>query len=414
MARSRDSPREVSWSLIQGSDTSLGTVDTASFVQVLDRYESEAKSIQTTFRAIHNQLRKSASASGTPHRENSSLVTEQMIANLQERLKQLDVDRQELNEQMHRLANLSELSSFVCPEETPPKGRGSRSKPSRLSLSTLTDTGSPIEARVETLKAENARLRAQLSAQADVNRRLRIGLTSIVRFVSKRNDLVSSRLISPIEQQSDRLDAITQQVAALRIRSHTNTAILHHFLGEFASQKASIASILNSFQGEIFRARYACVDALARQQSRRGSESGESIFQSPVDPRRNLTYGGRRPGVAHDGKADNRAGLLAAGCDQLVRSIAGQLRIDESFKPAIELVRSPADFGRRITRICAITESSVQELREEIEALRKRLGQVQSTLSPEVADLVTRILGTIEGLSRQMHAEHEELIARLV
>jgi hypothetical protein len=122
MSKSRNSSREVIWDIDQPSTLSTPSlsIDTSSFLKALDRYESEANSIQITFQALCHQLQKSPS---TPHQLHPSFVTEQMIANVQERLIQLDRDRQELNEQLRRFTSISDPSSFLSHDKTPSRSR---------------------------------------------------------------------------------------------------------------------------------------------------------------------------------------------------------------------------------------------------------------------------------------------------
>jgi hypothetical protein len=319
-----------------------------------------------------------------------------MIANVQERLVQLNRDRQELNEQIHRFASLSEASSFLSHRQTP--------RSSRLSFS---NTGSPENATLAKLQIENDQLRFQLSAQADLNHRLHIGLSSVVRIVANHCDLTANHINKVIEKQTDRLNFFAVSLKTLAISNRSKTQGLKHFSAELATQKASISQILNSFKSELSKARSVCLDAIGKQTQ--SPNQKRFVVAESVNPRRNVSYGGRNM----DKEADQGMRLLASSCDEIIRCIVTQLGIEETLQPTIELVKSPKRFGNQITKICSVTEEKIRELNEEIKSLNVRLISLQGALSPHVSEVVKRILKTITGLANQMRSEHTELLERL-
>jgi hypothetical protein len=241
-------------------------------------------------------------------------------------------------------------------------------------------------------------------------------MSSLIRFITNSCVLVGARLISVVKKQTDRLDIATKRIATIAVRDQTKGEILQHFSADLAAQKASISVILNAFKSEIFKARYACLEAIGKRRDspvQLPSESIGSIFTSPVDPRRNVTYPGRRQLFTPEKRLNKGMQLLAAGCDEIGRSILQQLGIEETIQPTIELVHNPSEFGRQITRICGINQQRIDEMREEIENLRKELAQVRTTLSPQVSEVLKRMLSAITGLSHQLQTEHESLIQRL-
>jgi hypothetical protein len=238
------------------------------------------------------------------------------------------------------------------------------------------------------LKIENAQLRSQLSAQLDLNHRLRFGLSSVLRIVSGHCELTANHLNASIEKLTDRLSFLTVSVKTLTICNQSKSQNLRHLNAELATQKASISQILNAFRSEMFKARSVCLDEIRKRN---------------VVPQRSW----------EKEKRDQRVRLLASGCDDVMRCIVTQLGIEEMIQPTMELVESPKGFGNQISRICSVTEEGIGRLYDEIRSLKSRLIGLRGMLSPEVSEVVKKILRTITGLSDQMQAEHETLLERL-
>jgi hypothetical protein len=93
--------------------------------------------------------------------------------------------------------------------------------------------------------------------------------------------------------------------------------------------------------------------------------------------------------------------------------VVAQLGIEETVEPTIELVGSPRGFRSQITRIGSVVEEGIRQLHEEIKALNTRVTSLQGALSPQVLEVVKKILKTITGLSDQMKTEHTALLEKL-
>jgi hypothetical protein len=398
--------RDSSWTIEQGSG-SLGpsiSIDTDGFAKILDRYQSGARSIQTSFQALYRQIQDSPQ--GT-----NSLMTEKMITNVEQRLAQLDADRQELNAQLRRFASPSEASSFLAQDKTPT--RVARPRPS---FSTISESDIPHNALIEQLKAENTQLRNQLSAQVDLARRLRRGLSTVVGFVARRCASLGSSLNSRVQTLSDRLEHLTNNITSLAGLPRPQKRRPKKLSRPSAEQKAAISALFNSFHSELFKARHMCREAIQKQlrsPGKRSSGSSDAIFASPVKGRRNVTYGGHSPVMELGHVTDKTAPLLANACDQLAGSILAQFSDGEVWPPAVELVQTPLDFGKQLERICLLNETGIRRLRAEIDGVNAKLAAVQVTVSPEVARMVNQILAVIGSLSDEMRMQYQELLARL-
>jgi hypothetical protein len=390
--------RDPSWTPEQGSGSLGPTIDTDSFAKVLDRYQSGARSIQTSFQALYRQMQDSPQG-------NSSLVTEKMISNVEQRLAQLDADRQELNAQLLRFASLSEMSSLL----TPTRASRSKSRPSRTSFSTFSEND-PHDDLLTQIKAENAQLRDQLSAQVNLSRRLRRGLSTVVGFVARRCASLDGYFCAAVQKESDRLAMAIKKFHSIPAKRETRLS------KHLAEQKTVVSSLFNSFHSDLSRARYLCVEAIQKQRDspvKHNSGSFDALFVSPLSTRGNFTYGGRSPVIERPQVIDRAVSLLANACDQLASSILRQFGDAEVWPPAIELVQSPLDFGKQLERLCALNETGVRELRTENGALKAKVAAVQSTISPDVSQMVHKILGAISGLSDEMGTQYHELLARL-
>jgi hypothetical protein len=388
---------------------SPASVDTASFSKALDRYQSQARSIQKTFQALYGQLERSASS---PPRNTPSPVSQQMITNVQQRLEQLEADRRELEQQMLQFANLSDFSSVSQPSFSTPKAHASR-----LSLSGTSDAGSSIDTPIKKLKVENTRLRSRLVAESNANRQLKAGLASVLDFVSHQCATITSRLASVVARKLTQIDRISDSIALMRLQNQSKKHKLRGISAQLVSQRASVVTILEDFRCEIARARVAAVARIRSQRQRSSPGSVDSVSRSPVDPTRNTSHPGKHLHAVPQ-SPDKVTETLAAGCDELGRCIARYFEKGQTVEPALAIAHDPSGFGKQIARLCAAQDVEVAEMRSEIEEFRLKLQEAQDALksraiSPEVMEVASRILVSIGSLSDQMKREHEVLVAKL-
>ena len=185
---SRIDSRDISNLLGQLSDSSkqVTSDEEEKFVEALERYQNEAKSIQQAITTIHERMIQQCRSSSKGKRSPKLDATEQMVLNLSERIRRLDDDQIEISQ------HLSEMSGIA-----------------RSSVLPVSDIDSDRE--LETLRKENHALRVQLNAQREANAKLKKGLGNALQLIDNQCSSFASSISDVVDANMKRLDFILQR-----------------------------------------------------------------------------------------------------------------------------------------------------------------------------------------------------------
>ena len=121
--------------------TEIDGSDGSQFSEMLQKYQNDAHTIQSILNTLYHQIDKSLSPTST-NGQNSKSVTVpcEVIQNLQERLKVLEKENEDLSMQMQHFAEMSQYSSIKLPNSKIMSEHLSQS--SRQTLSAFPDISS--------------------------------------------------------------------------------------------------------------------------------------------------------------------------------------------------------------------------------------------------------------------------------
>jgi hypothetical protein len=353
-----------------------------------------------------------------------SATTQQMIANVQVRLRRLEEDKRELSAKMKQFANQSDISALTMSVD----GSAVKSRhytPSGF-LSPLTPSPalsrSRAETEVDTLRKDNEYLRSELAAEQKRSQQLQRGFVHLVECTSNWTNSLTAQFSEAVETQSIRLDRVTRRLPQIRLKTHAQTETAQRLSAEVLVRRAEISDILNNFKSWLSRVQLSVASNIRSQNPvSRGGSSSDSIFKSPVDPRRNLSSrksSGNRSAPASVIQQSDPINALARACDELSSRIVTQFGTKSVVRRSGDLVKTPQAFAEQINSICSMQDLGIQGLKDEIDSLHLELQEAKATLqsrelSPAVAEAVKAILASLADISNQMHEEYESLISKL-
>jgi hypothetical protein len=405
MSRSSSSSLDLS-DRASGSSIPSISIDASALTDALDQYETEAKSIQTALQVLYNQMQQQISTPQSLHLTPKSATTQQMIANVQLRLRRLEDDRKDLAERMENVANMSDVSA---PTPSPYRSRV-KSRPitpgTLLSPLALSETRSKGCTDHQFLKDENDQLRLELADERKRSRRLQQGFIRFSESVSKHIDSLGSQFSTALDSNYEEIIRIGPPFVAVAVKNRAQVEAVHHFSAELASHRSQISGILDSFKSTLFHTRFSVLRNIPKQKQK---EPVNSISTSPKTAARSAPV---------SLIADSTTQLLAQACDELSSHIANRFGNEIVIKPSAVLVKDPQAFAKQISALCSLHEVGVQNLQEEMESVNAQLADTKAVLearemSPDVVEAVRKILASLSDVSTQMRDEYEFLLSKL-
>jgi hypothetical protein len=421
MSRSSSSSLELSDRASENSAASI-SIDASALTDALDQYETEAKSIQTALQVLYNQMQQQIATPQSLRHTPKSATTQQMIANVQLRLRRLEDDRKELAERMQNLANMSDISA-PTPSPYGSRARSRHFTPGTL-LSPLTLSEPRSKSRIDQdfLKDENDQLRQELAEERNRSQKLEQGFIKFVESVSKRIDSLTSQFSIALDSNFEEITRMAGIYLEIGVKNRAQVEGVRNFSAELSAQRAQISTILNSFKTTLFNARFSVLRTIPKQIQ---NESVDSLFNSPIDGGRGISQRkaiGRQPGrsapVSVIQASDPAAQLLAQACDELSSHVANRFGNGAVVKPSADLVKDPQAFGKQIRALCSMHEAGVQHLEDELEAVNAQLLEAKTVIefremSPAVTEAVKKILASLSEVSAQMREEYDFLLSKL-
>ena len=392
------------------------SIGAANFARSLERYQNEAKSIESTLQALYRQM---AEMARTPQiSPEKSKITEQMIANVQDRLNRLDEERKELSEQMNRLSSLTDITSGYGSRRQSPQGKAS--------FLQFSDASTSQDLGIQALRSENKSLKTQLIVERQKNRTLKRGFTDAIQLITRQNQSFASRIADVIKGKVSKIDSLTKRIKTVNVRNKTKSDALHHLSSEFAGQKAAISETFDEFRSTMFDAKFSALSRIGSNRKamnqRDTNSKQDSIFLSPRDLNKTEIVASKitpivTPIILSKDK-DRAIQLLAFGCDELASCILSKFDGKQSSRSVARLVRDKSAFAKYISNVCSLQEKGVHQLTEELETAKANLEEVKNKLSShevstEVEKVTKKILARLKNVSDQMEREHNILMSRL-
>lgn len=386
--------------LSESSEQSI-SAETAKFTKAMERYQNEAQSIQTTLQALYGQMSQQIR---TPRKSPSQVhVTEQMVANLQERIERLDDERKELSEQMNRIANITDLSS------SPSRIRSPRIM-SSMQLSGLSPRESTpsTSSDIEALRQENRMLRAQLRVERQQNDELKRGFSKTISLLTKQCESFTRTVTGTVKDKVSQIDDMKRALMTAIVRNHARQDAFNHVSSEIASSRAAIADTLDSFKAAMFSAKFMALSSIRSRQS--SEPSFRESFTSEKSRSASRSLSPRSP--------DRRSQLLAMGFDALSSSVLKNFGNGRAVRPVSEMISDSTEFANYITEICQMQEQGIKKLNRDLDAMTTKLDDANEQLksrsvSKEVVEMVQKVLASLKSVSEEMASQHSALISKL-
>lgn len=330
--------------LSDSSDTSF-SVEAANFTKAMDRYQNEAKSIQSTLQAIYQQMSHSMKTPTHKRTLTRPDTTAQMVVNLQERIDRLESDRKELNDQMAKFTSLTDLSLM-------PSRSKSRMQASMMQFS---DCSGITSDEMELLRSENIALMQQLNNEKQKNVAIQRQFTVTLNTLAQRYETFATDLLCLVDEKIGQMDKMMQNIYSISTKKQFNIPKRTKLIETSLSR--SLAS------------------------------------------------------------NDRVSDLLVTGCNDLASCV--MKRFGETAIPVADLINTPTEFAKYISKVCSTHESGVRKLTEELESTKNELNEAKETItagtmSKEVADTIARLQDMLKNVAEQMGSQHETLIAKLM
>lgn len=438
------------------SDTgSLPTAEVEEFYNTLERYQSEARDIQEALQNVHNKYSEiSGSQRLSPKIRVEIQENQQLMEDLKDKLEKLEDENRQISMQMRNIANLSGISSMSMGSyvRSPTSNINS---PSSLTISQLsphvsfnkTPASTPrstVKNQLEKSMAEVVTLKQQLKAErqknemlANENKELKREMKKMVNIVDTQKILIMNRVSKKINEQVEKMEKCSAKVVDVMVKERYHSESLRSLRAEFATQKTAIESIMKSYQGVLFQYKLKTVNAISSvsprspkrsSPSKSVSEVDAALFDSPrnyskksvlTTPRKTpLPVSNSRSSIKsqHSPTIDSKTKLLARGCEEIADFVNS--KFGGQNQNVLDIVVDPALFGKYISNVRYILETGVARLENELSNtqndLEIALDKIESQkISPEVVDLVGKVILSINGISDQMDREYNDLISRL-
>lgn len=407
--------------------------DGIQFSEMIQKYQNEAHTIQSILNTLYQQIDKSLTPKSQKNSHTSNIsVPTAAIDEIQERLRALEKENEELSIQMKRFAAMSDISSFQINNSkqfnqsqqsyklNSSVFSSNISHPASIDISKeYQNNDSYWESKYKELLNENKKLSKELIKQKEINEELTnqqstllSKLCSITHFVEKKETDKITQIEEIIAHLSNYVDLYNSQ-----------REIVHAAFFEISNNKQKINEILNSFKNELLNIRLQTMrhirnpkDILYSTQSDNSSEfskrfisksSNETIFKG----------NSKFSTVFTQPDLKSVPSLVIQGCEELIDSVSSHFTGITKI-PINEIINNPREFTRYINLIRSHLDMNVQSLKTENKNLTQDLSLANnkirlSTVSPEIQNTIKNVMSAINKVSKEMQNEHKELIAQL-
>ncbi|KAK8893513.1 hypothetical protein M9Y10_021935 [Tritrichomonas musculus] len=407
--------------------------DGIQFSEMIQKYQNEAHTIQSILNTLYQQIDKSLTPKSQKNSHTSNIsVPTAAIDEIQERLRALEKENEELSIQMKRFAAMSDISSFQINNSkqfnqsqqsyklNSSVFSSNISHPASIDISKeYQNNDSYWESKYKELLNENKKLSKELIKQKEINEELTnqqstllSKLCSITHFVEKKETDKNTQIEEIIAHLSNYVDLYNSQ-----------REIVHAAFFEISNNKQKINEILNSFKNELLNIRLQTMrqirnpkDILYSTQSDNSSEFSKR-FISKSSKETIFKGNSKFSTVFTQPDLKSVPSLVIQGCEELIDSVSSHFTGITKI-PINEIINNPREFTRYINLIRSHLDMNVQSLKTENKNLTQDLSLANnkirlSTVSPEIQNTIKNVMSAINKVSKEMQNEHKELIAQL-
>lgn len=407
--------------------------DGIQFSEMIQKYQNEAHTIQSILNTLYQQIDKSLTPKSQKNSHTSNIsVPTAAIDEIQERLRALEKENEELSIQMKRFAAMSDISSFQINNSkqfnqsqqsyklNSSVFSSNISHPASIDISKeYQNNDSYWESKYKELLNENKKLSKELIKQKEINEELTnqqstllSKLCSITHFVEKKETDKITQIEEIIAHLSNYVDLYNSQ-----------REIVHAAFFEISNNKQKINEILNSFKNELLNIRLQTMrqirnpkDILYSTQSDNSSEFSKR-FISKSSKETIFKGNSKFSTVFTQPDLKSVPSLVIQGCEELIDSVSSHFTGITKI-PINEIINNPREFTRYINLIRSHLDMNVQSLKTENKNLTQDLSLANnkirlSTVSPEIQNTIKNVMSAINKVSKEMQNEHKELIAQL-
>ncbi|OHS93137.1 hypothetical protein TRFO_40543 [Tritrichomonas foetus] len=450
--------------LSESTETDL-TEETSQFYETLQRYQSETQTIQSILNSLYHKIDKSISPSSRMSNKSKNVtVSCEVIKDLQNRLKLLEAENEELSMQMKKFATVSDISSIhpgsqvnsskfskqspnsLFSDIVPPSSEIKINTPKSVHFSTpknepnntsnhTVKNETELQIKYAELVAENHKLKKELTEQKNLNETFQNQqINALQKLLSLAN--------LPYNENADinkEMEKVITHLSHNFSKSQSCNESVYHLKSEIAKGKREISNILNSYKDELFNLRLMTIHGIQNHINKlKNSSSIQSNVQSNVQQNQinlnkqsfNQTNQSKNNISVINQNVKNyslksspnksesqNSFVLIRGLEELVNALS--IHFPEIEKESInDLLYNPRQFAQYINSIRSTLDSKVQGLRIENQKLQNDVSsannQIKSTtISNDIKRTVRDIMSSINKVSREMQIEHKELLAHL-
>lgn len=399
--------------------------DGIQFSEMIQKYQNEAHTIQSILNTLYQQIDKSLTPKSQKNSHTSNIsVPTAAIDEIQERLRVLEKENEELSIQMKRFAAMSDISSFQINNSkqfnqsqqsyklNSSVFSSNISHPASIDISKeYQNNDSYWESKYKELLNENKKLSKELVKQKEINEELTnqqstllSKLCSITHFVEKKETDKITQIEEIIAHLSNYVDSYNSQ-----------REIVHAAFFEISNNKQKINEILNSFKNELLNIRLQTMRQIRNPKDNSSKFSKRFISKSSNET---ISKGNSKfSTVSTQPDLKSVPSLVIQGCEELIDSVSSHFTGITKI-PINEIINNPREFTRYINLIRSHLDMNVQSLKTENKNLTQDLSLANnkirlSTVSPEIQNTIKNVMSAINKVSREMQNEHKELIAQL-
>lgn len=402
--------------------------DGMQFSEMIQKYQDETQAIQSILNSLYHQIDKSLSPSNKKNGQqgNDALACHE-IKDIQERLKALERENEELSIQMKRFATMSDASSFQINNS---KYNRSLPQSSEISSATFSEhkneqnnninisknsrkNDSYWETKYNEQVAYNMQLTTELNKQKEINEKLQKQQKSILSKLLSITNLPEKNDIDDISQIENALSYLSNYADTCS----SQKKYIHQLSYDISKQKRNVDVILNSFKKEILNMRFSAMHKIQNYSKTENSYKYSSKNISHLITESSQKSASKLSTNYTQSNAHNELAMIIRGCEELIDSIS--IHFNGIQKVSLnELINNPREFGKYINLIRSHLDMNVQSLKRENNDLTRSLSSANDKIkaakvSPEIQSTIDNVMNLINKVTREMKNEHQELLAQL-
>lgn len=399
--------------------------DGIQFSEMVQKYQDETQALQSILNSLYQQIDKSISPSikKNGHQENNAFQYTE-INDIQERLKLLEKENEELSIQMKRFATMSDASSFQInnSKKYQPINRNDElnsitfSDSKYQTNSTNLSKNQPIndwETKYNEQLAHNMQLTSELNKQKDINEQLLKQQRDILSNLLSITNLPKKKGMDDISQIDNALSYLSKYVNAC----NSQRKLIHQLFFDISDQKMKIDEMMNSFKKDILNLRFSAIHQIQNQKMTKSYSKTENTSNYSFKTKNISKLTSETSISRSQAKSNADSSMVVRGCEELIDSISTNFNGIQKM-PLNELINNPREFGKYINLVRSHLDMNIQSLKRENDDLSRNLSSANdkikaATVSPEIKNTIDNVMSLITKVTREMKNEHQELLAQL-